>query len=135
MNDAFEQALQQIEDEKGISREEIISMIEAALASAFRKDYGAKDQNIVVEFNAQDLSTRVFDVKMVVSEVTDPQKEISLEDAKEISNKYKVGDEIKNEITPEEGTNFGRIAAQTAKQVIIQRLREAERNILFSEYK
>lgn len=135
MNDAFEQALQQIEDEKGISREEIISMIETSLAAAFRKDYGKKDQNVVVKFNPEDLSTKIYDVKMVVTEVVDPQKEISVEDAKEINSKYKPGDEIVNEITPEQGTNFGRIAAQTAKQVIIQKLREAERNIMFSEFK
>lgn len=135
MNEAFEQALEQIEEEKGISREEIISMIEAALASAFRKDYGSKNQNVVVEFDPQNLSTKIFDIKMVVSEVVDPQKEITLEEAKEMDPKYKLGDEIKTDITPSEGTNFGRIAAQTAKQVIIQRLREAERNVMFSEYK
>ncbi len=135
MNEAFEQALEQIEEEKGIAREEIISMIEASLAAAFRKDYGQKDQNIVVEFSPENLATRVFDVKTVVAEVVDPQKEIALEDAKESSSKHKLGDEIKTEITPTEGTNFGRIAAQTAKQVIIQKLREAERNVLFSDYK
>ncbi len=135
MNEAFEQALEQIEDEKGISREEILSMIEASLAAAFRKDYGQKDQNIVAEFNPEHLSTKVFDVKTVVEEVVDPQKEINLEDAKEISSKYKLGDEIKTDITPKEGTSFGRIAAQTAKQVIIQKLREAERNVMFSDFK
>jgi N utilization substance protein A len=135
MNEAFEQALDQIEEEKGISREEIIAMIEASLAAAFRKDYGEKDQNVVVEFNVEDLATKIFDVKTVVAEVLDPQKEIALEDAKEIDGKYKVGDEIKTEITPTEGTNFGRIAAQTAKQVIIQKLREAERNVMFSDFK
>lgn len=135
MNDAFEQALEQIEEEKGISRDEIISMIEASLAAAFRKDYGEKDQNVVVEFNSENMATKIYDVKMVVAEVLDPQKEVSVEDAKEIDSKYKLGDEIKTEITPTEGTNFGRIAAQTAKQVIIQKLREAERNVLFSEYK
>lgn len=135
MNDAFEQALQQIEDEKGISRDEIIAMIESSLAAAFRKDYGQKDQNIVVKFDPENLSTKIYDVKMVVAEVADPTKEITLEDAKEIDKKYKVGDEIVNEITPEDGTNFGRIAAQTAKQVIIQKLREAERNIMFSDFK
>src|SRR5581483_5095436 len=116
MNEAFEQALEQIEEEKGISREEIIAMIEASLAAAFRKDYGEKDQNIVVEFNPEDMATRIFDVKTVVGEVADPQKEIAVEDAREIDGKYKAGDEIKTEITPTEGTNFGRIAAQTAKQ-------------------
>ncbi len=135
MNEAFEQALEQIEEEKGIPREEIITMIEASLAAAFRKDYGQKDQNIVVEFSAENLATKVFDVKTVVAEVVDPQKEIAVEDAKEINAKYKVGDEIKTEITPKEGTTFGRIAAQTAKQVIIQKLREAERNVMFSDYK
>lgn len=135
MNEAFEQALEQIEEEKGISRDEIISMIEASLAAAFRKDYGQKDQNVVVEFDPENLATKVFDVKTVVQEVVDAPKEIAIEDAKEINSKYKVGDEIKTEITPKEGTSFGRIAAQTAKQVIIQKLREAERNVLFSEYK
>ncbi len=135
MNEAFEQALEQIEEEKGISRDEIITMIEASLAAAFRKDYGEKDQNIVVEFSAENLATKVFDVKTVVPEVTDPQKEIAIEDAKEISPKYKVGDDIKTEITPKDGATFGRIAAQTAKQVIIQKLREAERNVMFSDYK
>lgn len=135
MNDAFEQALQQIEDEKGISREEIIGMIESSLAAAFRKDYGQKDQNVVVKFNPEDLSMKIYDVKAVVEEVTDTAKEISLEDAKEIDKSHKLGDEISTEITPSDGTDFGRIAAQTAKQVIIQKLREAERNITFSEYK
>ena len=135
MNDAFEQALQQIEDEKGISRDEIISMIESSLAAAFRKDYGEKDQNVVVKFDPENLATKIYDIKMVVAEVLDPQKEISAEDAKEIDKKYKVGDEVSTEITPKQGTNFGRIAAQTAKQVIIQKLREAERNIMFSDFK
>jgi transcription termination/antitermination protein NusA len=135
MNEAFEQALEQIEEEKGIPREEIIEMIEASLAAAFRKDYGQKEQNIIAEFDPENLATRIFDVKTVVSEVEDAQKEINLEEAKEIDKKYKVGDDIKTEITPEDGTSFGRIAAQTAKQVIIQKLREAERNVMFSEYK
>jgi transcription termination/antitermination protein NusA len=135
-NDAFEQALEQIEDEKGISRDEIIAMIEASLAAAFRKDFGEKDQNVVVEFDSQILATRVFDVKTVVDhEIEDVQKEISLEAAREIDPKYNVGDEIKTEITPKDGATFGRIAAQTAKQVIIQKLREAERNVMFSEFK
>jgi N utilization substance protein A len=110
-------------------------MIEAALASAFRKDYGEKEQVIAVEFNPENLSTKIYDVKTVVSEITEPQKEITLEEAREINKKYSIGDEVRTEITPAEGTNFGRIAAQTAKQVIIQRLREAERNMMFSDYK
>lgn len=135
MNEEFEQALAQIEDEKGISRVELLSMIEASLAAAFRKDYGEKDQNIVVEFLPETLSARVFDVKTVVAEVEDPQKELDVPTAQEIKKGAKVGDEIKTEITPATGTNYGRIAAQTAKQVIIQKLREAERNAQFSDFK
>jgi N utilization substance protein A len=139
MNDQLEQALDQIAEEKGISREDLISMIEASLAAAFRKDYGQKDQNIVVEFDPETMGTKVFDVKTVVETETeaeeDPQKFITLEAAQEIKKKSKVGDEIRTDITPKTGTSYGRIAAQTAKQVIIQKLREAERNVQFSDYK
>jgi len=135
MNQEFEQALAQIEEEKGINRTELLSMIEASLAAAFRKDYGEKDQNIVVEFLPETLSAKVFDVKTVVEEVEDPQKELDVAGAQEFKKGAKVGDEIKTEITPSEGTNYGRIAAQTAKQVIIQKLREAERNAQFSDFK
>lgn len=137
MNQELEQALQQIEEEKGISRQEIISMIEASLAAAFRKDYGEKDQNIEVEFLPDTLSARAFDVKMVVAgeEVEDPQKEVTVAAAQALKEGAKVGDVIRTEITPSEGVNFGRIAAQTAKQVIIQKLREAERNMQFSDFK
>ncbi|MDR3642492.1 MAG: transcription termination factor NusA [Candidatus Doudnabacteria bacterium] len=150
MNEQLEQALEQIAEEKGISRTELISMIEASLAAAFRKDYGTKDQNVVVEFDPETMGTKVFDVKTVVETPTeaeeDPQKLIDLEAVKEfISAKggsasggkksYKVGDEIRTNITPKTGTSYGRIAAQTAKQVIIQKLREAERNVQFSDFK
>lgn len=149
MNDQLEQALRQIEEEKGISRAEILGMIEVSLAAAFRKDYGNKEQNVQVEFSPENLAVKVFDVKEVVSDefvqaslenpeaevVFDPQKQIALEEAKKIKKSYKVGDIIKTDITPKTGTNFGRIAAQTAKQVIIQKLREAERNMQFSDFK
>ncbi len=137
MNDQLEQALDQIAEEKGISREEIISMIEASLAAAFRKDYGEKDQNIEVEFNPETMGMKIFDVKTVVEDemVEDPQKEVSLTAAQDLKKKAKAGDVIRTEITPQQGTNYGRIAAQTAKQVIIQKLREAERNVQFSDFK
>ena len=135
MNEQLEQALEQIEEEKGISRTEIISMIEASLAAAFRKDYGQKDQNIVVEFDPENLSTKVFDEKTVMEIVEDPQKEIDVEAAQELKKHAKIGDVVKADITPKTGTNYGRIAAQTAKQVIIQKLREAERNMQFSDFK
>lgn len=135
MNEQLEQALEQLEEEKGISRDELLAMIEASLAAAFRKDYGEKDQNIVVEFDPSNLSCKVYDTKIVVSEVEDPQKELDVESAQEWKKGAKVGDSLKKEITPKEGTTFGRIAAQTAKQVIIQKLREAERNAQFSDFK
>lgn len=137
MNEALEQALTQIEDEKGISRQEILAMIEASLAAAFRKDYGNRDQNIEVEFNPEDLSAKVFDVKTVVDMemVEDPQKEVDVEAAQSLRSGAVVGDIIRTEVTPEDGVQFGRIAAQTAKQVIIQKLREAERNMQFSDFK
>ena len=112
MNEQLEQALDQIAEEKGISREDLISMIESSLAAAFRKDYGTKDQNIVVEFNPETMGTRVFDVKTVVGEeVEDPQKEIDVESAQGLEKGAKVGDVIKTEITPKDGTMYGRIAA------------------------
>src|SRR6185369_6749595 len=95
MNEQLEQALEQIAEEKGISRDEIISMIEATLAAAFRKDYGEKDQNIVVEFNAENLSTKVFDVKTVVETAAeaeeDPQKLVDVEAAQELKKSAKGG--------------------------------------------
>jgi N utilization substance protein A len=134
-NEQLEQALQQIADEKGISRDEIIGMIEASLAAAYRKDYGLKDQNIVVEFDTENLSAKIFDVKTVVEVVEDPQKEVDVAMAQDMQPGAKLGDVIKTEITPTDGVNYGRIAAQTAKQVIIQKLREAERNMQFSDFK
>src|SRR3989338_7420309 len=141
MNEKLEEVLNQIAEEKGISKEEIIKMIEGALAAAFRKDYGQKNQNAVVELNPENMATKVFDVKTVVEdpkedeELEDPHKEISLKEAKKKKKSAKVGDEIRTDITPKAGTDYGRIAAQTAKQVIVQKLREAERDIIFKEFK
>lgn len=142
MNEQFDEALKQIEEEKGISRAEILKMIEGALAAAFRKDYGEKDQNIVVELTPETMATKIFDVKTVVEDKPeddenpiDPQKEISLTDAKKKKKSVKVGEEIRTDITPKKGTDFGRIAAQTAKQVIVQKLREAERDLIFKDFK
>lgn len=138
MNEQLEQALDQLAEEKGITREELISMIEASLAAAFRKDYGEKNQNIVVKFNPENLSAKVYDVKTVTDSeelLEDLQKYVDVESAQQLKKGAKVGDEIVTDITPKDGTNYGRIAAQTAKQVIIQKLREAERNVQFSDFK
>ena len=135
MNNEFESALNQLVEEKDINKEELLKMIEASLAAAFRKDYGEKDQNIVVELNPETMGTKVYDVKQVVEEVVDTVKEIDLKEAKTIKKSAKVGDEIRTDITPKTGATFGRIAAQTAKQVIVQKIREAERGVLFTDYK
>lgn len=135
MNSDFGEALNQLAEEKGLDKGEVLKMIEASLAAAFRKDYGEKDQNVVVKLDPETMAIKVFDVKTVVEDVEDAQKEVSLEDAKGIDKKYKVEDEISLDVTPKAGAQFGRIAAQTAKQVIVQKLREAERNVLFAEYK
>ncbi|OGE88435.1 MAG: transcription termination/antitermination protein NusA [Candidatus Doudnabacteria bacterium RIFCSPLOWO2_02_FULL_49_13] len=135
MNEAFEQALNQLAEEKDINKEELLKMIEASLAAAFRKDYGKKDQNIVVEFMPETMGTKVYDVKKIVEEVVDPMKEWTLEQGKEHKKSAKIGDEIRMDITPKAGAKFGRIAAQTAKQVIVQKIREAERGVLFTDFK
>ncbi len=181
-------AIQQICQEKNISLESVIETIEAALAAAYRKDFGQKNQNIVVEYDPQDGSSRVFDVKTVVTDELkaeaeaeaaereaaiargedpdaeaaaaaeaqaaaapavvgedddeaeeeeelkyNPKLHISLSDAKEIKDDAQLDEEIRVELqVPEE---YGRMAAQTAKQVIIQRLREAERGSIYEEFK
>jgi len=157
-------AIKQICDEKGLSYEAVIATIESALAAAYRKDYGEKNQNIKVEYNPENNQTKVFDIKTVVEDVPEeelieegeevvkplnevvvvdaeeevkkrfnPKTEIQLSEAQAINKKYKLGDEIKTEL--ETHAEYGRMAAQTAKQVIIQRLREAERDMVFSEFK
>jgi len=195
-------AIKQICEEKGLSYESVIATIEQALAAAYRKDFGQKNQNIQVEFNPETTKSKVFDVKTVVEdmpeeeeETTDdpvqrgqmtetdeidiksddkkkkdkkeeskgdkdkkkdenkeeksdkkseagefeeerkfnPRTEIQISDAKEIKKTAKIGEEIKTKLDVPEA--YGRMAAQTAKQVIIQRLREAEREMIFSEFK
>lgn len=132
-------AIQQICDEKNIPVSAVVETIEQALAAAYRKDFGQKNENIKVEFDPVTGGSRVFDVKLVVEgpaegeETINEKKEILLADAQLINKDINIGDELKTELrVPAE---YGRMAAQTAKQVIIQRLREAEREVVFSEYK
>lgn len=132
----FNAAINQISSEKGISKKTVIATVEAALAAAFRKDYGKLDQNIKAKFNPKTQGFHIFDVKNVVEtkeEIKDPRKEISLAEAKKIKKNIKVGQEMKTKIKP--SGEYGRIAAQTAKQVIIQKLREAERDVLYKTFK
>lgn len=119
-----------LEEKKGIKKDLIVEAIKAALVAAYKKNYN-QAQNVEVEFNDKTGNFKVVAVKTVVDEVQDDRLEISLADALAINRAYEVGDEIRFEVTPK---NFGRIAAQTAKQVIMQRLREAERNHIIEEY-
>lgn len=123
-------ALDVLEKEKGVKREIVIDALEAALSSAYKRNYG-QAQNVAVDFDEKKGNVHVYAVKTVVDEVADPQLEVSLKDALDINKAYELGDTIKFEVTP---GNFGRIAAQTAKQVILQRVREAEREKIYNEY-
>lgn len=129
MNKDFFTALDMLEQEKGIPKDYMIEKVEAALASACKKDFGVGD-NVVVHLNEKKFDFKVCLKKTVVELVKDPQIEISLEDARQKSKKYEIGDVVEVEIQTK---NFGRIAAQTAKQVIIQGIREAEKIPLFNE--
>jgi transcription termination/antitermination protein NusA len=166
MEDAkqIKQAIEQICEEKNIPYDSVIETIEAALAAAYRKDFGEKNQNIKVEFNVENAEVKVFDVKTVVENMDleeldkvleevrtrreageevdeeaegivrfNAKTEIMVDDAKEIKKSIKVGDELIQSLSiPDE---FGRMAAQTAKQVIIQRLREVERDTIYNSFK
>ncbi|MBM7647091.1 N utilization substance protein A [Bacillus ectoiniformans] len=123
-------ALLFLEKEKGIERNLIIEAIEAALVSAYKRNFN-QAQNVRVDLNLQTGTMRVFARKEVVDEVFDSRLEISEADARGINPSYEVGDVVEMEVTPKD---FGRIAAQTAKQVVTQRVREAERGIIYSEF-
>ncbi len=168
----FGSAVMQIADEKGISRDRVLEVVEAALAAAYKKDYGKKGQVIRAKFDEVKKSASFFLVKEVVDETTrefveedeenaeadasaqkpeareaedtdraeedrlpryNPERDMLLDEAKKLKKSHKVGDVI--ELPLESHDEFGRVAAQTAKQVIIQRIREAERQSMFEEYK
>lgn len=130
MNIEFIEALDQIEKEKGISKEILLEAIEAALVSAYKKNYGTA-QNVKVNIDRATGEVKVFSQKTVKEEVKDPLLEINLVEAKKVNPLAKIGDIISIEVTPQK---FGRIAAQTAKQVVMQRIKEAERNIIYEEF-
>lgn len=123
-------ALDALEAEKGISKDIVIDALEAALISAYKRHYG-QSQNVEVEFDRKKGNIHVYAVKEVTEEVMDSQLEVSLKEAMTINPAYEIGDKIRFEVTPKD---FGRIAAQTAKQVILQRVREAERSIIYNEF-
>lgn len=130
MNHEFLDALEQVEREKGVSKEILLDAIETALASAYKRDQKVA-QSIEVRIDPDTGEFHVYTHKTVVEEVEDDKNEISLADAQKINPIYELGDLVGFEIFPKE---FGRIAAQTAKQVVVQRIREAERSIIYDEF-
>ena len=129
----FLQTLKELAYEKGIDEEQLFDTIKDALTSAYRRNFNLaqNDRNVRIALSRETGAFHVFAIKDVVEEVTNDVTEISLAQARAINPDYVVGDVVEIEMTP---ANFGRIAAQTAKQVVMQRLREAERGIVYDEY-
>lgn len=132
MRASFIAAINQICSEKNVSPDQVIEAVKQAIATAYRKDYGNKEMDIRVELEEGMEMPKILLVKEVVDEVENENFEISLNDAKRIQKDIDVGDEITIDVTPDE---YGRIAAQAAKQVILQKLQEAERQSLFEKFK
>jgi len=130
MNREFIEAMDELEKEKHISKDVLLETIESALVSAYKKNYGTS-QNVRVQIDREEGDIAVLMRKDIVEEVTDDMTEMSLEEAQEIDPRYEVGDGIEFAVTPRD---FGRIAAQTAKQVVVQRIREAERGMVFDDF-
>lgn len=130
MNMDFIEALSEIEREKGISKELLIEAIEAAMISGYKRNFNSA-QNVRVDINRQTGLIKVYARKTVTEEVLDARLEISLEAAREINSNYQLDDIVEIEVTPRD---FGRIAAQTAKQVVTQRIREAERGLIYNAF-
>lgn len=124
-------AVRTIAEEKNLPEETILSVIEQAIAAAWRRDNGEREQDVRAELNVNDGTAQVFVAREVVETVGSPSVEISLEDAKKLKSDAALGDIIEDK---HEVVSFGRVAAQTAKQVVLQRLREAEREVVLTEY-
>lgn len=129
MNAELFEALELLEKTKGIPVDYMLEKVEAALVSAFKKEYGTS--SVRVDINKDKKDVRVYKRRTVVEEVLNPKEEISLEEAQSISRRYELGTVVEDEIKTK---NFGRISAQTAKQVIVQGIREAEKNNMAREY-
>ncbi len=130
MNSELFASLEVLEKEKGIPREYMLERIEAALISAYKRDQGGNSNvRVVLDENKKDV--KVYQQKEVVEEVENEATQITLDDARKISKRIKLGDTVEIELKPK---NFRRLSAQTAKQVIIQGIREAERGLMIQEY-
>ncbi len=124
-------AVRTIADEKNLPQETVLSVIEQAIAAAWRRDHGEREQEVRAELNVNDGTANVYVAREVVEEVLIPLNEMSLDEAKQVKPDAVIGDIIEEK---HEVTTFGRVAAQTAKQVVLQRLREAEREVVLAEY-
>ncbi len=124
-------AMDELEKEKGIKKDVLLESIEAALVTAYKRNFDANIDNVKVTMDGETGEIHLYAQKDVVEEVENDKLQISLEDAKKISKSFEIGDVVDIELVPK---NFGRIAAQTAKQVIIQKIREVSRDVLFTEF-
>ncbi len=129
MNAEFFDALDVLEQTKGIPKDYMLDRVQAALLSAYKKEKGRTNARVAINVEKKDI--KVYELKDVVSEVTDPDTQLSVEEAKKISRRYEEGSVVEIEVKTK---NFGRISAQTAKQVVIQGIREAEYNKIVKEY-
>jgi N utilization substance protein A len=123
-------ALTEIEKEKGISKESLLETIEAALQAAYKRNFGS-NQNVRIDINRENGEVKVYARKIVTENVENELTEIGIEEARMLDPRFDMGDVVEFEVTPK---NFGRVAAQTAKQVVMQRIREAERGIIYEEF-
>ncbi|MCI5721980.1 MAG: transcription termination factor NusA [Firmicutes bacterium] len=130
MNKEFITAIEELEKEKHVSKDILIEAIETALVSAYKKNYGTA-QNVRVDIDRETGDIAVLMRMEIVEEVEDDMLQISLEEAQAVDPRYEVGDAIEYQVTPRD---FGRIAAQTAKQVVVQRIREAERGMIYDDF-
>ncbi len=131
MNADFMNALEELRKQHGIEKETLLEAIESAVKSSYRRNYGAAGQDVEVTVDRDTGTVKIDQFREVVEEVSDPRNEISLEEAREIDPGYELGDRVRFEVAPE---RFARIAAQTSKQVITQRVREAERERIYNDF-
>src|SRR5918911_1315541 len=132
MRSDFAASLAQLTAEKGLQKDELLDMVQAAMVSAYKKDFaGNEEKNIVVRMDPQSGAARVYQVRDVVDAVEDPLNQITLAEARKTNPSVQIGGTVERDVTP---PNFGRIGAQTAKQVILQRIREAERDHVYDEF-
>jgi N utilization substance protein A len=132
MHQQFMAAVRQLCNEKNLPEEIIMDIVKAALRTAYRKDYGNKEQNIEVDIDPKTENVTIYLVKKVVETIEDPDSDLTLEEGRKLNKNIKIGEEIRMEVTP---MSYGRIAAQAAKQVIIQRIQEAERDYMYELFK